>query len=347
MFLGINKMNPLWTRRQTLWLLTGVTGSLVLHACTFGHQKTQNTAAIGLNPWVGSTPLHIAKEKGFFQKRGLNLEIKIFSGTSDANSAYMSGRLDSWSPVTSEAVALAAKGGVASEFRIVLVQDISDGADGILARNSIQTLANFKGKKIAVEQDSVSHFFLLKALETVGLTARDFTLVNTPPDAAAAAYQSGQIDIAVTYSPYLAKANQAQPDGRIIFDSSQLPGAIADLYVFSPQLIQTRPQIVDAFIRGIFDGLEFYHNHQEEGIAIAAAAIGISPGELAKDIDLIKLPNLVENLEILTDHNSSKSLLASMKSLAEFLKERQQIQQIPDLAKLIEPKFLQAIQSRT
>jgi NitT/TauT family transport system substrate-binding protein len=340
-------MNQLWTRRQTLWMLTGVTGSLVLHACTFGQSgKNQRPTAIGLNPWVGSTPLHIAKEKGFFQKRGLNLEIKIFSGTSDANSAYMSGRLDSWSPVTAEAVALAAKGGLASEFRIILVQDISNGADGILARNSIKNLADFKGKKIAVEEDSVSHFFLLKALETVKLKAGDFTLVNTPPDAAAAAYQSGQIDIAVTYSPYLAKAQQAQPDGKIIFTSSDLPGAIADLYVFSPQFIQDNPLMVDAFIRGILEGLEFYNNNKEEGTAIAAAAIGISPEELAKDIQGIKLPNLAENLEILSDHNSSKSLLKSMKSLAEFLKERNQIQQIPDLETLIEPKFLQAIQSK-
>ena len=338
-------MNQLWTRRQTLWMLTGMTGSLVLHACTFGNQKNQNTAAIGLNPWVGSTPLHIAKEKGFFQKRGLNLEVKIFSGTGDANSAYISGRLDSWSPVTSEAVALAAKGGVVSEFRIVLVQDISNGADGILARNSIKNLADFKGKKIAVEEDSVSHFFLLKALETVKLKAGDFTLVNTPPDAAAAAYQSGQIDIAVTYSPYLAKADQAQPDGRIIFTSSDLPGAIADLYVFSPQFIQDRPQTVDAFIRGILDGLEFYNNNKEEGMAIAASAIGVSPEELAKDIQGIELPNLAKNLQILTDHNSSESLLKSMKSLAEFLKERNQIQQIPDLETLIGPKFLRAIQS--
>ncbi len=338
-------MNQLWNRRQTLWMLTGVASSLVLHACTFGNQKSQKTTAIGLNPWVGSTPLHIAKGKGFFAKRGLNLEVKIFSGTSDANSAYMSGRLDSWSPVTSEAVALAAKGGVASEFRIVLIQDISNGADGILARNRIKNLAEFKGERIAVEQDSVSHFFLLKALETVKLKASDFTLVNTPPDAAAAAYQSGQVDIAVTYSPYLAKAQQAQPDGRIIFTSADLPGAIADLYVFSPRFIQDNPQIVDAFIRGIFDGLEFLNSNREEGIAIAAAAIGISPKELTNDLQGIKLPNLAENLEILANHNSNASLLKSMQSLAEFLKERNQIQVIPELETLIEPKFLQAIKS--
>jgi NitT/TauT family transport system substrate-binding protein len=341
----MNRIDQLWNRRQTLWMLTGVTGSLLLHACTFGNQKNQKTTAIGLNPWVGSTPLHIAKEKGFFQKRGLNLEVKIFSGTSDANSAYMSGRLDSWSPVTSEAVALAAKGGAASEFRIVLVQDISNGADGILARNSIKNLTEFKGKKIAVEEDSVSHFFLLKALETVKLKASDFTIVNMPPDAAAAAYQSGQIDIAVTYSPYLTKAQQAQPDGRIIFTSADLPGAIADLYVFSPQFIQDHPQIVDAFIRGIFDGLEFLNSNREEGIAIAARAIGISPEELTNDLQGIKLPNLAENLEILSAHNSSKSLLKSMQSLAEFLKERNQIQIIPELETLIEPKFLQGIKS--
>ena len=332
-----------WTRRQTLWMLTGIAGSLVLHGCTPGKQNAEgNPTAIGLNPWVGSTPLYIAREKGFFRKRGLNLEVKLFTGTSDANSAFMSGRLDSWSPVTSEAVALAAKG---SEFRIVLVQDTSVGADGILARNKIKSLAEFKGKKIAVEEDSVSHFFLLQVLETVGLGGNDFTLVNTPPDAAAAAYQSGQIDIAVTYSPYLAKANQAQSDGRIIYDSSQMPSAIADLYVFSPEIIEEKPHIVDAFIRGVLEGLEFFQNNREEGVAIAARAIDISPEELANDLQGIQLPDLAKNLEILTDRQSDISLLKSMESLAGFLKDRQQIDKIPDLETLINPSFLQAIQS--
>ena len=334
-------MNQLWNRRQTLWMLTGVAGSLVLHACTSDNQSTESstTTAIGLNPWIGTTPLYIAQEKGFFQKRGLNLEIKIFTGTSDANSAFMSGRLDSWSPVTSEAVAIAAQG---SEFRIVLVQDTSVGADGILARNSIGTIADFKGKEIAVEEDSVSHFFLLQVLETVGLEAKDFTLVNTPPDAAAAAYQSGQIEIAVTYSPYLSKANEAQSDGRIIYDSSKMPSAIADLYVFSPQLIEQNPQIVDAFIRGVLEGLDFLQNNREEGLAIAARAIEITPEELANDLQGIQLPDLAKNLEMLSNNKSELSLLNSMESMAKFLKERNQIEQIPDLAQLIESKFIQA-----
>jgi NitT/TauT family transport system substrate-binding protein len=244
--------------------------------------------------------------------------------------------------VTSEAVASAAQG---AEFRIVLVQDTSVGADGILARNNIKTLEDFKDQKIAVEEDSVSHFFLLQALETVGLGAQDFTLINTPPDAAAAAYQSGQIDIAVTYSPYLAKANEARSEGRIIYDSSQMPSAIADLYVFSPQLIAENPQIVDGFIRGVLEGLEYFQNNQDEGLAIASGAIDITPEELANDLQGIQLPDLAKNLEILTNTESQFSLLKSMESLAKFLKERNQIETIPDLAKLIEPKFLQAIQS--
>jgi len=336
-------MNQLWTRRQTLWMLTGVAGSLVLHACTPGNQTTENTTtAIGLNPWIGSTPLYIAQEKGFFQQRGLNLDVKIFSGTSDANSAFMAGRLDSWTPVTSEAVASVTQG---SQFRIVLVQDTSVGADGILARNSIESLADFKGKEIAVEEDSVSHFFLLQVLESVGLGAEDFTLVNTPPDAAAAAYQSGKIEIAVTYSPYLAKANEVQSDGRVIYDSAQMPSAIADLYVFSPQIIEQNPQSVDAFIRGVLEGLEFLQNNREEGLAIAAREIGISPEELAQDLQGIQLPDLAKNIEILTNHQSQLSLLKSMESMAKFLKERNQITEIPDLAQLIEPKFIQAIKS--
>ncbi|MEB3831097.1 ABC transporter substrate-binding protein [Phormidium sp. CCY1219] len=340
-------MNHFWTRRQTLWMLTGTAAGLALHACTPNQPRSpetsdKNTASIGLFTWVGSTPLYIAKEKGFFDDLGLDLDVKVFSANTDANTAFIANRLDAVSPVASEAVTLAATG---KDFRIVLVQDTSVGGDGILARNSIAEIADFKGERIAVEEGSVSHFFLLQVLDTVGLDSEDFTLVNAPPDAAAAAYQSGNIPIAVTYAPYLQKANEAQSDGRIIYDSSQMPTAITDLYVFDAAFSDRHPETVLAFVQGVLQGLEFLRTNREEGIAIAAQQLDIPPEELASALNGVRLPDLQANLELLANPQSDRYLLNSMQSLAQFLKAQGQIQQVPDLAPLIEPKFILRIDS--
>ncbi|MBK4730734.1 ABC transporter substrate-binding protein [Oxynema sp. CENA135] len=336
-------MNRLWTRRQTLQLVSGITGGLILHACTPGDRRSSaNTASIGLFTWVGSTPLYIAQEKGFFQDLNLNLDIKVFGTNTDGNTAFISGQLNAVSPVVSEAVSLAARG---KRFRIVLVQDNSVGGDGILARNKIQTISDFKGQRIAVEEASVSHFFLLQVLDTVGLGSGDFTLVNAGPDAAAAAYQSGNIDIAVTYAPFLKQANDVQKDGRIIYDSSKMPTAITDLYVFDADFIEQNPQAVRAFVAGVLRGLEFLKTNPDEGLAIASKRLGVTPESLKTDLQGVKLPDLAANVEMLADPNSPVYLLKSMQSLAKFLQSQGQIDRIPDLEPFIEPQFVKALQN--
>lgn len=333
-----------WTRRQALWLMAGAASGLALHACT----KTAETpsaetmsASMGITSWIGYTPIYIAREKGFFKQLGLNLDVKVFGSNADANAAFVAGRLDGLGPVTSEAVIIADKG---KDYRIVLVEDTSVGGDGILARNSIADIKAFKGKKIAVDRGAVSHFFLLQVLKEAGLSDNDITIVSVAPDAAAAAYQAGNVEIAVTYAPFLQKANQAQKDGRIIYDSSKMPTAITDLYIFDTKFIQTNPKAVEAFVEGIFKGLAFLNQNPTEGLAIAAKRLNVTPESLAADLKGIKLPDAKTNVEMLSNPQSELYLLKSMNALAEFLVSQKQIQKVPDLAKLLEPKFVKAVQ---
>lgn len=346
-----------WTRRQALWLITGTAGSLALHACTNNNRtsstqstQTQQTAStqsasasIGIVNWIGHTPLFIAQEKGFFKQLGLNLDIKVFGSNPDLNAAFIAGRLDALAPVTSEAILIASKG---KDFRIVLVEDVSVGADGILARNSVASLQAFKGERVVVEKGAVSHFFLLQVLKQAGISEKDIAIVNTPPDAAAAAYQAGKAEIAVSYAPFLQKANSAQKDGRIIFDSSKMPTAVTDLYIFDTKFIQNSPQAVQAFVNGIFQGLDFLNQNRTEGLAIAAKRLDMTPESLAADLKGIKLPDAATNIEMLTNPKSDLYLPKSLTALTEFLATQKQIDKTPDITQLIEPKFVKAVQTK-
>lgn len=337
--------NQNWTRRQALWLIAGATGSLTLHACTKTTKTPESaaqtiSASMGIQNWIGYTPLFIAQEKGFFKQRGLNLDIKVFGSNTDSTAAFVAGRLDGVGPVTSEAVIIADKG---KDYGIVLVEDTSVGGDGILARNSIPNIKAFPGKRIAVERGGVSHFFLLQVLKEAGLTEKDITIVSAAPDAAAAAYQVGNVEIAVTYAPYLQKANQAQQDGRIIYDSAKMPTAITDLYIFDTKFIQTNPRAVQAFVEGIFQGIDFLNQNPTEALAIAAKRLNTTPETLAADLKGIKLPDAKTNVEMLSNPQSELYLLKPMNALAEFLISQKQVQKVPDLSKVLEPKFVKAV----
>lgn len=331
------------TRRQALWLIAGVAGGALLHACIQSSPKsTDNTlsASMGLLTWVGLTPLYIAVEKGFFKQQGLNLDIKIFSANADSNAAFAAGRLHGIAPVTSEAVLIAAQG---KDFRIIMIQDISLGADGILARKSIADIKNLKGKRIGVDKGSVSHFFLLQVLSEAGLSEKDVTLVAMTPEAAAAAYQTGKIEAAVTYSPFLEQANAEQKDGRVIYDSAKMPGAIADLFAFDTKFLEANPQAGYAFVSGVLKGLDFLNKNRSEGLAIAAQRLNIKPEELDKNLKLLKLPDLPSNLDMLTNPQSQLYLGKYLQEIGKFLLSQKQISKLPDLSKLIEPKYLKAV----
>ena len=320
-----------------------------LHACTKpSSTSTSNSindvgaamsASLGITTWIGNAPLWIAQDKGFFKDLGLNLQIKVFDTVAQGFPAFIAGQLDGLAPVTSEAVTLASKG---VDFRIVVVEDTSVGADVILARNSIQSIQDFKGKKIAVELGGIGHFFLLQVLQEAGVDPKDVSLLNTPPDAAAAAFQTGNIEIAYCYSPFSDKALAAQKDGRVIYSSKQMPTAIADLYVFSTKFVQSNPKAVAAFVKGNFKGVDFLKNNPQEGLAIAAKQLKITPGELEQQLKGIQIPEAKMNVEMLNNANSDLYMLQPMTKLAKFLQSQNQIQTVPDLSKLLDPKFVQA-----
>lgn len=351
----MNRSNR-WTRRQTLWLLTGLSSGLMLNACgrsATDTQKADNAASTSSTPsgpvkasfgivagWVGFAPLYIALEKGFFKQLGLDLSIVTFGSNPEVKAAFASGKVNGQALVTSDAVLLAQTG---KDFKIVLVEDNSLGADGILARKDITGIQAFKDRTIAVEVGAVSHFFLLQVLKQVGLSGSDVKLVNASPDAAAAAYGAGKVDIAVTYEPFLSQANAAQSGGRIIYDSSKMPTAIVDLYVFDSQFAATYPKAVTAFVQGIFKGLDFLKTNPQDALAIASKPLSITPKELQEQLKGLRLVDLPTNKEMLGDPTSNLYLLNSFKDLVAFLKEQGQIKTDIDMSKYIDPSFINAL----
>ena len=346
-----------WTRRQALWMMTGAIAGASAHACAKppeapSAQSSASPAAsgtasggvaaatIGITTWIGNTPLYIAQEKGFFKDLGIDVKVKVFDTVAQGFPAFTSGQLDGLAPVTSEAVTLASKG---VDFKIVTVEDTSVGADVILARNSIKSIKDFKGKKIAVELGGIGHFFLLQILAEAGLTGKDVTLINTPPDAAAAAFQAGKVEIAYSYSPFSDKAIAAQKDGRVIYSSKQMPTAIADLYIFSSKFVQANPKAIAAFVEGNLKGVEFLKTNRKEGLEIGAAKLKIKPEELDQQLKGIQIPDKTTNVAMLGTASSDQYLLKPMTKLAAFLKDQGQIQTLPDLSKVLEPQYVTAM----
>lgn len=73
----------------------------------------------------------------------------------------------------------------------------------------IQTLAELKGKKVAVAKGSNAHYLLVKALEKGGLSYADITPALLAPADARAAFERGAVDAWSVWDPFYAAAEAA------------------------------------------------------------------------------------------------------------------------------------------
>lgn len=89
--------------------------------------------------------------------------------------------------------------------------------------SAIKSVADLKGKKIALNKGSNVHYFIVKLFEKHGLPYTDLNLVYLPPADARAAFEKGSVDAWVIWDPFLAAAEKSL-DARILADATGVVG---------------------------------------------------------------------------------------------------------------------------
>ena len=108
----------------------------------------------------------------------------------------------------------------------------------------IRTLADLKGRRIALNKGSNVHYLLVRALEKAGLKYGDVQPVFLPPADARAAFEKGAVDAWVIWDPFLA-AVEKQTGARLLADGRGLVNNHA-FYLAERQFTQKHPQLVRA-----------------------------------------------------------------------------------------------------
>jgi sulfonate transport system substrate-binding protein len=96
----------------------------------------------------------------------------------------------------------------------------STGEAILVPKNSpIKSVAELKGKKVALNKGSNVHFLLVKLLEKAGVQYTDIDAVFLTPADARAAFERGSVDAWAIWEPFLAAA-QTQTGARILADGN-------------------------------------------------------------------------------------------------------------------------------
>jgi NitT/TauT family transport system substrate-binding protein len=275
-----------------MWLL-GLVFALVLVG---GTAYAGEPIKLGMSTWLGYAPLYLAKEKGFFQKRGLEVEIVVIESPSDRRAAFAADRIQGFATtVDTHVMTAAAENPI--PVKQVLALDDSNGGDGIVAKKEIQSVKDLKGKTVAAQLGAgASYFWLNYVLAQNGLKLSDIQAVDMKAGDAGAAFVAGKIDAAVTWEPWLSRAKDT-PFGKILIASDQTPGIIVDSLGFKPDYLKRRGDDVKKIIAAWNEAVQFAAQNPKEADAIMAKFTNQKPEEFTAEKGGVRFYGEKENKE--------------------------------------------------
>ena len=159
------------------------------------------------------TPMQLVAASDDLQKAtGWDIEWRKFAAGTDVIAAMASGDVV-LSELGSSPLAIAASQGV--DLQLIAFSDVIGQAESLIAHNNsgIASVADLKGKRIAVPVGSTAHFSLMGALQHEGIAESEVTIMSMPPDQIAAAWEQGVIDAAWICGASVS-ANSVQQTGR-------------------------------------------------------------------------------------------------------------------------------------
>jgi NitT/TauT family transport system substrate-binding protein len=338
-------LSPIFLFLASLSLIVGCTNPAVYIKTTtetdnaaVANTATGQTVSLGFSAWPGWFPWQVALEKGIFQNHNAAVDLKWFDGYLESINTLTAGQISANSQTLNDTISSVAAG---ADLVVVLVNDNSTGNDKVIVREGINTVADLKGKKVAVEEGTVDHYLLLTGLEKAGLSARDIQLVPLETGKAASAFVAGQVDATAVFAPFTTQALK-RTGSKELFSSQDFPGAISDHLVFTRQFVNEHPEAVQAVVNAWFATLDYMKANQAQAYEIMAKRAGVSVTEYEEYAKGTKLFTLEENLNAFRSGNSIDSLPFAAQELGQFLKSVGLTPKNPDTKKLFDDRFIKA-----
>lgn len=250
-------------KRTSLSLLTSV---LAVGAVT----AQAGSLTLGHTTWVGYGTLYLARDLGYFKEQGLDVDFTVIEESAMYMAAQASGKLSGSASTIDEILKYRSKDFC---FKAVAALDESHGGDGVLVGKEVTSLDQLKGKAVAVNEGSVSQFWLSYLLKQKGMSMSDLEIQNMTADDAATAFIAGRVPAAVTWEPHLSLV-KAKGQDKVLIDSSETPGVIVDVVALSCDVIEKQPEDVKALVSGLYKAVEYTKTHPQEAYAIMAKGVG-------------------------------------------------------------------------
>ena len=296
-----------------------MTTLLLATSCT---PEPQPVLRIGTNVRPGYEPLYLARELGYF---GGDSTIKLveYTSSSETQRAFQNNMIDGAALTLDETLQLLALG---ADLDVVLVMDVSHGADVILARPGTDNFKQLRNRRVGYEATALGAYMLARALqhEIDHLDGILFALESAKHESA---LTSGRVDAVITFEPTRTRLLRAGT--RQVFDSSQIPGEIVDVLVVRGTFAENHPALVEQVRESWFQALGYMKQSALPAAAIMAEREKIGTEEFLLALEGILFPDRAQNHRMLD--GPAPTLLGPAQRLATLMVENRLIDRLPPI----------------
>ena len=138
----------------------------------------------------------------------------------------------------------------------------------------LRTLADLKGKRVALQKGSSAHYLLVRAVEKGGLQWGDITPIYLAPADARAAFEKGAVDAWAIWDPFYA-ATELAIKPRVLTTGKGLSGNNS-FYLASNPFVEQHPQAVQALLEELTRADAYVQSNRKEAAQLIADFSGLS-----------------------------------------------------------------------
>jgi NitT/TauT family transport system substrate-binding protein len=241
-------------------------------ACTSGKAKDEPAGTkvdVGVIAIVDVAPIYLGKEKGFFRKRGIDLNLVQEQGGGPIVKGVLAGKYPfgfanvtslmaaqaDGAPLKGVASGVASTGRTGRDFSAIVVKDGS----------AIRSPKDLAGKTIAVNTlKNIGDTTVRQSVRKAGGDPRNLKFEAMPFPTMNGALRNGKVDAIWVVEPQLSEAvvSGAQVLASNFVDTA--PDLTVALYFTSKDTIARTPDLVTHFTEAIKESLQYAESHPEE-----------------------------------------------------------------------------------
>lgn len=300
--------------RRSLGVLGGALGmSMMLPAARAAEPEVVRLG------WYGAPRVWVAgKAAGLFDKAmGTKVEWVQFASGATALTGLAGRQVDIARMGSSPNVAAIAR---KLPVETIAVAEVIATSERLIAKTSIKSVADLKGKRIAYPPGSTAHYALMAALKVNQVPASQVTLLSLAPSEMLAAWRRGDIDAAYVWGPFSNSMEEAAGRQLMTTENLQKDGYfIFNTYVVRKEFAQKHPETVVQFLRAFEQSIDMYRKDTEGTVKLIAKHLDQKEEQVRATLGGLYSPPFAEQLAVGKYLGDGGSVAPAMADTGRFL----------------------------